>query len=149
MKALGLVVSDKIFFESFISKTYLLTPWPTYAINWNGLNNFNRGPPMDHSCEVWSKSNERVQRRRCLSKKVYGRRTTHAARRTTDDGQRPITIAHLEHFVLRWAKKTAYTKMSMTRIVLTVASCVLFWMCVLKIHNTTKIPFIWCLILIT
>jgi len=30
----------------------------------------------------------------------------HDARRTTtDDGQRPVTIAHPEHFVLRWAKK--------------------------------------------
>ena len=23
---------------------------------------------------------------------------------TDDDGQRPVTIAHLEHFLLRWAK---------------------------------------------
>ena len=29
----------------------------------------------------------------------------HDGRRTTDDGQRPVTIAHPEHFVLRWAKK--------------------------------------------
>jgi len=56
MKALGLVVSDKKIFESFISKTYLLTRGPTYATNWNGLNNFDRGPPRDHSCEVWSNS---------------------------------------------------------------------------------------------
>jgi len=45
MKALGLVVLDKKIFESFISKTYLLTPWPIYATNWNGLNNFDRGHP--------------------------------------------------------------------------------------------------------
>jgi len=45
MKDLVLVVSDKKIFESFISKIYLLTPWPTYATNWNGLNNFDRGPP--------------------------------------------------------------------------------------------------------
>jgi len=82
MKALGLVDSDKKIFESFILKTYLLTPWPTYAINWNNSNNFGMGPPRDHSCEVWSKSNERFQRRRCLSKNVDGRRTTH------DDGRR-------------------------------------------------------------
>jgi len=71
------------------------------------LCNFGRGPPRDHSCEVWSKCNEWFQRRRCLSKKVYARRTmtAHDARRTTtDDGQRPVTIAHPEHFVLRWAK---------------------------------------------
>jgi len=102
VKVLGLVVSDKKIFENCILKTYFLTLWPTYATNWNGLNNFNRGPPRDHSCKFWSKSNERFQRRSCLSKKSL--RTTHDAHRTTDDGQRPITIAHLEHFVLRWAK---------------------------------------------
>jgi len=99
MKALGLVVSDKKIFENCILKTYFLTMWPTYATNQNYMNNFRRGAHRDHSCEVWSKSNEWFQRRRCLSKKVYGRRTT------TDDGQRPVTIAHPEHFVLRWAKK--------------------------------------------
>jgi len=45
MKALGLVVSDKKIFESSILKTYLLTPWPTYASNWNGVNNFDRDHP--------------------------------------------------------------------------------------------------------
>ena len=94
MKALGLVVSDKKIFLNCILKTYLLTQWPTFATNQNHLNNFGRGPHRDHSCEVWSKSNEWFQRRRCLSKKVYGRRTT------TDDGQRPVTIAHPEHFFL-------------------------------------------------
>ena len=83
MKALGLVVSDKKIFENCILKTYFLTPKPTYATNQNHLNHFGRGPPRDHSCEVWSKSNEWFQRRRCLSKKVYGRRTTHDGRRTT------------------------------------------------------------------
>jgi len=48
MKALGLEDSDKKIFESFIFKTYLLTPWTTYAANWNGLNNFDSGPPRDH-----------------------------------------------------------------------------------------------------
>jgi len=97
MNALGLVVSEEKIFENCILKTYFLTLWPTYSTNWNHLNNFGRGPPRDHSCEVWWKSNEWFQRRRCLSKKVYARRTTH-------NGQRPVTIAHHEHFVLRWAK---------------------------------------------
>jgi len=79
-------------------KNLFLTPWPTYATKWNSLNNFGRGPPRDHSFEVRSKSNDWFQMRRCLSKKVYGRRTT------TDDGHRPVTIAHTEHFVLRLAK---------------------------------------------
>jgi len=43
-------------FWNFILKTYLLTPWPTYATNWNGVNNFDRGPPRDYSYEVWSNS---------------------------------------------------------------------------------------------
>jgi len=79
MKALGIVVLDKKIFENCILKTYFLNPWPTYGTNWNNLNNFGRGPPRDHSCEVWSKSNERFQRRRCLSKTF-----TDDARRTTD-----------------------------------------------------------------
>ena len=41
MKALSPVVSDKKIFESCILKTYFLTLWPTYATNWNGLNNFD------------------------------------------------------------------------------------------------------------
>jgi len=59
-------------------------PWPTYATNWNGLNNFDRGPPRDHSCEVWSKSNAWFQRRCCLKKLLtHGR--THG-QWTTDNG---------------------------------------------------------------
>jgi len=85
IKALGLVVSDKkIFSNCILKKNLFLTPWPTYATNWNNLNNFGRGPPRDLSCEVRSKSNERFQSRRCLSKKVYARRTTHDGRRTKD-----------------------------------------------------------------
>jgi len=42
MKALGLVVSDKKIFENCILKIYFLTPWPSYATNWNGLNSFGR-----------------------------------------------------------------------------------------------------------
>ena len=83
-------------------KTYFLTLWPTYATNQNHLNNFGRGPSRDYSCKVWSKSNEWFQRRRCLSKKSLGM--------TDDDGQRPVTIAHPEHFVLRWAKNPFNSK---------------------------------------
>ena len=86
MKALGLVVSDKKIFENCILKTYFLTLWPTYATNRNSLNNFDRGPPRDHSCEVWSKSNKRFQRRCCLKKLLTHGRTD--AR--TDDGRRTL-----------------------------------------------------------
>jgi len=76
-------------------------PVTYFATNWNGLNNFDRGPPRNHSCEVWSKSNKRFQRRCCL-KKLLTQRRTHG--RTMDDGQWAIIKAHLKHFVLRWAK---------------------------------------------
>ena len=92
MKSLGLVVSDKKIYESFILKTYLLTPWPTYATNWNGLNNFDRGPPRDHSCVVWSKSNKRFQRTCCLKKLLTDARTD---ARTPDARHWTITKAHL------------------------------------------------------
>jgi len=85
MKALVLVVSDKKIFENCILKTYFLTPWPTYATNHNHLNNFGRGPPRDHFCEVWSKSNEWFQRRICLSKSL--RTTDNGRGRTTDKGR--------------------------------------------------------------
>ena len=107
MKALGHVVSDKKIFENCILKTYFLTLWPTYATNWNGLNNFDRGPPRDHSCDVWSKSIKWFQRRCCL-KKLLTHARTHA--RTMDDWQWAITKAHLEHFVLRWAKKFTHDR---------------------------------------
>ena len=74
----------------FLKIAYFLTPWPTYAINQNHLNNFGRGLPRNHSSEVWSKSNERFQRRRCLSKKIDGWQT----HTTKDDGQR-LTLSTL------------------------------------------------------
>jgi len=82
-------------------------PWPTYATNWNGLNNFDRGPPRDHSCEIWSTSNKRFQRRFCLKKLLTHRRThAHTDRRRTPDieGSQKLTEHKHEHFVLRWAK---------------------------------------------
>jgi len=42
-----------------------------YIIQCKIVNNFGRGTPRDHSCEVWSKSNEWFQGRRCLSKKIF------------------------------------------------------------------------------
>ena len=68
MKALCLVVSDKKIFQNCILKTYFSTLWPTYATNWNSFNNFGRGTPRDHSCEVWSKFNEWFQSRSRLNK---------------------------------------------------------------------------------
>jgi len=98
MKALGFVVLDKKIFENCILKTYFLTLWPTYATNWNGLNNFDRGPPRHHSCEVWSKSIKWFQRRCCLKKLLTHARThgrTHG-RWTTDNGpSQKLTLSTL------------------------------------------------------
>jgi len=49
-------------FWKFNFKTYLLTLWPTYATTRNGLNKIDRGPPRDHSCEIWSNSHKRFKR---------------------------------------------------------------------------------------
>ena len=81
----------KLHFENLF-----LTPLHTYATNWNGLNNFDRGPPRDHSCEVWSKSNKRFQRRCCLKKLLTDARTDARSHgRTPDAGHWRITKAHL------------------------------------------------------
>ena len=64
----------------------------------NHLNNFERGPTKDHSCEVWSKSNQWFRRRCCL--KIVDGQTDDdaaaAAAAANDDGRWVITIAHLE-----------------------------------------------------
>ena len=62
------------------------------ATNWNGLNNFDRGPPRDYSCEVWSKPNKWFQRRCCLKKLLTDGRTD---ARTMDDGQWAIKKAQV------------------------------------------------------
>ena len=81
-------------FWKFNFKTYFFDP-VTYLCNQlERFEQFDRGPPTDHSCEVWSKSNKRFQRRCCLKKLL-----THT--QTTDiEGSQKLT----EHFVLRWAK---------------------------------------------
>ena len=60
---------------------------PELWMELNSLNKFCRASPKEHPCQLalWF--------RRCLKKLL------------TDDGQRAITIAHSEHFVLRWAKQ--------------------------------------------
>jgi len=104
MKDLGLVVLDKEIFENCTLKTYFLTLWPTYATNWNGLNNFDRVLPRDQSCEVWSKSNKRFQRKFYLKKLLTDGRTngrTHGRRTPDIKESQKLT----KHFVLRWAEK--------------------------------------------
>ena len=81
-------------FEQLFWKTHLTFSFSmSLMMICNGLNNFDRGPPRDHSCEVWSKSNKRFQRC-CLKKLLTDVRTTDI------EGSQKLT----EHFVLRWAK---------------------------------------------
>ena len=61
----------------------------------NRLNNFERGLTKDHSCEVWSKSNQWFRRRCCL-KIVDGQTDDDDDADDDDDGRWVITIAHLE-----------------------------------------------------
>ena len=58
----------------------------------NHLNNFERGPIKDHSCEVWSKSNQWFKRG-CRLKKFTDARTD---ARTTNNGQNVSRKAHLD-----------------------------------------------------
>ena len=60
----------------------------------NGLSNFGKGSPKEPSCKIISKSVLPFWRRSRLKQKVDNAWTM-------DDGQRLITIAHHEHFVLR------------------------------------------------
>ena len=62
------------------------------------MSNSGRGSPKEPSCKIISKSVQPSWRRSRLKQKVDNARTK-------DDGQRLITIAHHEHFVLRCAKK--------------------------------------------
>ena len=68
-------------------------PWqPEFLMESNSVNTFWRGPPKEHSCQVWSKLAQRFGRR-CLKKLL-----------TTHDGHITTLKAPLEHVVLRWAK---------------------------------------------
>ena len=48
-------------FWKFHLENIFFDPWPTYATNQNHLNNFGRGPPSDHFCEVWLMSGFREE----------------------------------------------------------------------------------------
>ena len=50
-------------------KNSILLPWqPEFLMESNSVNNFWRGPPKEHSCQVWSKLAQRFGRRRYLKK---------------------------------------------------------------------------------
>ena len=88
------------FFKNYL-KISISLPWqPEFLMESNSVNNFWRGPPKEHSCQVWSKLAQRFGRRRCLKKLL----TTHDRHLTT-------LKAPLEHVVLRWAKNWTAPKL--------------------------------------
>ena len=81
------------FLQNFLKNSISL-PWqPEFLMESNSVNNFLRGPPKEHSCQVWSQLAQRFGRRRCLKKLL-----------TTYNWHITILKAPLEHVVLRWAK---------------------------------------------
>ena len=76
-------------------KNSISLPWqPQFLMESNSVYKFWKGPPKEHSCQVWSKLAQRFGRRWCLKKLL-----------TTHDGHITTLKAPLEHVVLRWAKK--------------------------------------------
>ena len=84
-KVLGFLVSDKKIFNFHLEYLFLAS-LTYYAMDQNHLNNFGRGSPKDHLCEI-------------ISKLDLGFRRCHLSQLLTDGrtygGRRPNTIAHL------------------------------------------------------
>ena len=93
---------ENLFFDPMILMQPTGTVWTTLI----------GGPPRDHSCEVWPKSNKWFQRR-CLKKLLTDARTDGRTHARTDDGWQTPDIEGsqklTEHFVLSWAKKELKT----------------------------------------
>ena len=86
------------FFKNCV-KISISMPWkPEFLMESNSVAIFWKGPPMEHSCQVWSKLAQRFRRRRCLKKLL-----------TTHDGHITTLKAPLGHVVLRWAKNIVHT----------------------------------------
>ena len=77
-------------------------PWrPSWISDRNDFSYFWSTSHPDASYQVSSQLAQGCRRSRFLKQLL----TPHDGRRTTDDGHWLTTIAHHEHFVLRWAKK--------------------------------------------
>ena len=78
-------------------------PWrPSWISDRNDFSYFWSTSHPDASYQVSSQLAQGYRRSRLLKQLL----TPHDGRRTTDDGHWLTTIAHHEHFVLRWAKKS-------------------------------------------
>ena len=93
--------------------------WPSWISDRNDFSYFWSTSHPDASYQVSSQLAQGYRRSRLLKQLLTphdGRRTTHDGRRTTDDGHWLTTIAHHEHFVLRWAKKASLGEKSIKHI---------------------------------
>ena len=123
--------SDQLFLRRRFFKNYLkisisLPLKPEFLMESNSVNNVWRGPPKEHSCQVWSKLAQWFGRRRCLKKLL----TTHDVQQKTDDGHLTTVKAPLEHILLRWAKNLITLLYSVIRFFFS------------YLHETKKILFI-------
>ena len=111
-------------------------PWrPSWISDRNDFSYFWSTSHPDASYQVSSQLAQGYRRSRLLKQLLTphdGRRTTHDGRRTTDDGHWLTTIAHHEHFVLRWAKKKRKKMGAFKRCILlslSVKRPLIFWTC--------------------
>ena len=86
---------------------------PEFWSKFNSFSYFGKGSPGQHSCEVWMELAYWFRRSSHLKEIVdAARRRMDDGRRTTDNGHWPITIAHHEHLVLRWANNSRKKKIN-------------------------------------
>ena len=80
--------------------------WPSWISDRNDFSYFWSTSHPDASYQVSSQLAQGYRRSRLLKQLL----TPHDGRRTTHDGHWLTTIAHHEHFVLRWANKNTSSK---------------------------------------
>ena len=110
---------------------FLIPQLPKFSMKFKSLNNFQRGPPKEHSCDVLWKLFLWFRRRWCLKLKVNDGRT--------DDGQRVIRIDHLEPSA-QVILKAIYMNIYVSLIGEMMMSNVSFAQ---KVFGSKKIDFIW------
>ena len=76
--------------------------WPSWISDWQEFSYFLSTSHPDASYQVSSQLAQGCRRSRLLKQLLM----PHDGRHTTDDGHWLTTIAHHEHFVLRWAINT-------------------------------------------
>ena len=82
-------------------KNSISLPWqPEFLMESNSVNKFQRGPPKEHSCQVWSKLAKRFGRRRCLKKllKTHDGRELKSFRKTLWEKMKLLKMSNFTHF---------------------------------------------------